>query len=341
MKEKEMLSLRRDDSGKFYARINYSSLDVLQTCMRKADYSFNRKLRTENKSAALIFGTAFHKAMEVWYASGQENRKHISDTCIEYQHVIVGSICNGRPIPIGHGQCSRCSAVSAFIQSAHDNQLSESNNPGPRTIDKGTEIINAFCTERLDEGLSVYSDANGPCIERNFEVELFDSPELHVTYFGTIDLILKDAKGRLYVTDHKTTRSFGVDFFNRIRPNFQYIGYVMGARTALCLDVSDFLVNGAQVTKTMAPAFVRQPITVSQSDIQELLDAVRHNLRNWVVCNSEELYPMSCPNACTMWGGCHYHDICSEPAELREDVIKGIQQTADADKKEDSNAKLN
>jgi hypothetical protein len=315
---KEMMSLSLGSNDQINVKINYSSLDILQSCLKKAEYYFVHNLRGDNHSPALIFGSAIHKAMEVWYSSKLEHRHPHSVECVDFQN----SIENMGVVPPGHDACARCATVYAFIDAARTLGLPSCENPGARTISKGVEILNAFCTERLHDDLSVVYDTHGPIIERYFEFPIAESKTAKITYFGTIDLVLKDEKGRLYVCDHKTTQSFGKDFFNRISPNFQYTGYVLGAVQSLGLDVSDFLVNGIQVTKTLAPAFVRQTVTIGPEQFAELEAAVLFWVSSYAQCSQLNAFPQSCPNSCCMWGGCSYQDLCIAPLAVREKMIE-------------------
>jgi hypothetical protein len=55
-------------------RINYSSLELINTCPRKANYILNQNLIDEDEGEALVFGSAIHKALESWYALPTQSR---------------------------------------------------------------------------------------------------------------------------------------------------------------------------------------------------------------------------------------------------------------------------
>ena len=71
---KEMISISERD-GKTLVRINYSSMDVIQSCLRKAQYLLEEKWKPGDESAAILFGTATHKALEVFYTGLIKERK--------------------------------------------------------------------------------------------------------------------------------------------------------------------------------------------------------------------------------------------------------------------------
>jgi hypothetical protein len=69
---KRMLEVTSDGSGRPVVSINPSSLNLLQTCPRKSEYVLHRHLVPLEKSAPLVFGTAIHAALEVFYSEPRE-----------------------------------------------------------------------------------------------------------------------------------------------------------------------------------------------------------------------------------------------------------------------------
>ena len=65
-----MKRMLEQKDGVFY--INSSSVDLIQTCRRKAYYALERNLRGGDESEAQLFGTAIHRAMEAFYGAPVE-----------------------------------------------------------------------------------------------------------------------------------------------------------------------------------------------------------------------------------------------------------------------------
>lgn len=314
---KEMLSVVRGTNGRYAVRINYSSLSVIQSCKRKALYVLERKLTAKTESAPTLFGRAIHKALEVWYSAPRASRRASTSQCDDVQAVMLGG-----GTPDAHGQCVRCAAIHAFLTAAEP--LSALDSSDKRSRDNGLTILNAYFDHYAGDTLVVAQDALGPIVERRIEMPLLTTARADVTFFGTIDAILRDeTTGTLMVVDHKTTSQLGSDFYNRVRPNFQYTGYVMAVQRALGLAIDVFMSNGIQVAKTKT-AFARQTTRITAEDFEEFVHAVDWAVEDYIDCAESKRWPMSTPDPCTLWGGCGYRAICEVPAVLRENVIEAL-----------------
>lgn len=313
---KEMLSVRRSPEGKTVVKCNFSSLDIRQTCMRKAQLALHKTFQVGTEHAALTFGQAFHKAMEVWYSAPITHRRHGSVTCDDSQALML----SGQP-PLPHADCARCAAVFAFLE--HSRVLSE--NDGARAPENAMNILNNYFDVYLDDPFELLKDDMGPFCERSFEMKIFDGEMLgrptEVWFFGTIDSILRNrATGEVIVADHKTTSSLGKDFFNRIKPNFQYTGYFWAAKEVFGLKPVQFMVNGVQVAKTKQEV-ARQFTSITDEEIEELRQAILWNVLNYLRAEQGGFWPMSTPSACSMWGGCTFKRVCELPSSLHNSML--------------------
>lgn len=313
----EMLSTRMLPDGRTEVRINFSSLDIIATCKRKAYFSLKRKLIASNENAATLFGSSVHAAMEVWYTSQREMRKAATGKCDDFQSLMIAG---QSPDAAAHGQCARCSAVFAFLRTGEPlRNLPEGDK---RCLSNGVAILNNYFDTYSDDPFSILSDEIGPICERKIEFTLLETPTKVVTFFGTIDSVfVNDVTKTVIVVDHKTTSALGSDFYNRIRPNFQYIGYVLAAQTVLGLKSDTFMSNGIQVAKTKS-GLARQVTQVTSEDFDELRLAVDWATDDFLKCVTLETWPQTTPNACTQWGGCQYRPICELPKSMQENIIE-------------------
>lgn len=311
--KKEMLGVGVcPDSGKQVVRINYSSLSLLNTCLRKSDYLLNRGLMSKDQSPPLVFGSAIHKALEVWYLSDPKERK-VLPTSLASKLALeaFGTPQGTHPAFIAAGQFAELMAP-----------LSDLPDEDRRSILNGTKILAAYFSRYKDDGLTVVRDAEGPIIERRVEFTIYEDADLRIQYFGTIDAVLKNEQtGIVCVADHKTTSVLGSQFFNRIKPNHQYTGYVWGAQKCLNLDTKLFLVNGLQVVKTKQD-FARQFTERTEEDFEELRDMVVRVVENYLKSKRTGIWPQNAPDPCTNWGGCAFLKVCEVPKKLRETLIK-------------------
>lgn len=304
--------------------INFSSLDLIQQCMKKAYFRLHRSLAAEIEHPALTTGKGVHKALEVWYAGKREDRKASSwQTDQNISRLLAGQE------PDLTGKDLRVAAIAAYLNETD----SLKNNPNLEARDRSNviNILNAYFDYYLEDEFELFSDKDGPFLERSFELPVplsrnyyeapFEKKPLRIYLHGTIDMILQNAlTGSLVVTDHKTSSSLGKDFINRIKPNFQYTGYFWGAMEYFELQPEYFMVNGLQIAKTKQ-SFLRQRTHISLDEIEDLWLSLEDASRRYLDATFAERWPMSAPNACTMWGGCEYKQVCEVGPKLRENVL--------------------
>jgi hypothetical protein len=116
--------------------INSSSIEIINTCLRKAQYSLERNLRRETESDALVFGTAIHAALAAFY-NGQRDLDYIQKI---FEHEAA---------PLAH----------------LDNDK--------RSIANGKKILERYVATYRDDPWTVYYDDKGPFIERSFELPFY------------------------------------------------------------------------------------------------------------------------------------------------------------------------
>jgi len=311
-----MLNVSKDSLGRIVVEINSSSLDLLQTCLRKADYILNQKLIYGVENDALCFGTSIHKALEHWYSLPMDQRL-----------LAKGDEEQASLYAFGHAleapEEGALESIRQFCKAKWD-VLSHVNENDKRSLHNGIKILKAYFKRYADDGLEVARDAQGPMIERAVEFEMFADDNLVIRYFGLIDVVLRNSvTGAYLITDHKTTSQLGAEFYSRCKPNPQYTGYVWGARECLGIDTNMFMVNGIQVAKTKHE-FARQITTRNEEDFMELLQSTHEVTTRWLRALDAKSFPMSSPNPCSMYGGCNYLKVCEVPDSLKQNVINSI-----------------
>lgn len=312
---KEMLTWTKTPNG-HHVRINYSSLELLQTCPRKAHYALNLNLRQQTDSDALVFGSAIHKALEHWYQLPVEERSLPASLREDAEMFAFGANLD-KPATQGALESLRQFSI------AGNRVLSALPPEDKRSINSGIRILQAYFKRYADDGFVVAKDTFGnPYIERKFTFRLYTDPTLSIDYFGTIDVILENkTTGLIMVADHKTTSMLGKEFYDRCRPNPQYTGYVLGAQQSLNVNTNLFMINGIQTAKTKTE-FARQVTERTEDDFNELRYSVVHHVTNWLRLNNVGIFPQTAPNPCSMYGGCQYRKICEVPNKLKNNVIK-------------------
>lgn len=313
---KEMLSVSQLDSGKTLVRINSSSLSIIQECMRKSHYSLNERWIGQNESPATLFGSAIHKALEVFYLGDPAAR--VLPKYDEVEPLAYGA-------PAGDGLIQK--AIAAFVEKAKP--LEALPPEDKRSIPNGVWILWHYFKSFIDDPyVALIDEAGRPFVERTFTFTLYEDETLRIDYFGTIDLIVKHQTTEdVLVCDHKTSSIVGVDFYNRLKPNAQYAGYLLGAKS-MGVSASGFLVNCLQVkakpktSRGEPPHFPRQVTTRDEEDFMEFRESVVAATQNYLRGRQSGVWPLGHINACAQYGGCTYLEVCAAPPALRENILK-------------------
>ncbi len=326
---KEMLGISEAD-GVTSVRINFSSLSVLQECARKSEYLLIRGLKSNLESPALLFGTAIHKGLEVYYSGERTERKIPS--C--YKEIMQEIGCGLWDEEWGSSLLYR--AARAFVLKAAP--LSALPDDNKRSILTGVWMLQHYFQKYLTDEYVIMRDEHGPVVERKVSMPVYEGPmmgmwgreleKIRIELFGTIDFVMKsEVSGQILPGDHKTASSL-YDFYDKISPNFQYTGYLWACREVLGYDTDLFLVNALQVkqppktARGSEPDFARQITQRTQEDYDELRHAIVDSVSAFLRNRERNYFPMSATGACTArYGSCTYRDICAAPAQLRENII--------------------
>jgi len=313
-----MLEVIRDGSQTL-VRINSSSLSVIQACPRKAKYVLHEKWQAKAKSPALVFGSAIHKALEVFYAWPKAVRE-IPENFVAHADLMA----HGHAEPEKHFLYD---AIAAFVRAAEP--LRALPDTDKRSIASGVWLLGHYFKTYIADAYTTYIDADGPVTERQFCVPLMEDGVLRIELHGQIDLVLRnEATGEILPGDHKTSSQMGSDFFNRVKPNHQYTGYLYGAQQALGIDSENFMVNGIGTkakpltARGGPPTFTRQITKRTPEDIAEFKAAIWEATTSYLRWLDSDVWPIGSVDSCALWGGCGFLDVCSAPNSLRQNILE-------------------
>lgn len=301
-------------------------LSAFRTCPRLFYLRHQRNWVPDVKSTALIFGGAWHSAMDVVWSSWHLFR-------------------NG-PISADTRNAIARDAYLAFVAHwvdsglKHPDELTidDLDELTPRTPGIALEMINAYIEKRE----RLFSDPSFELIsvEQAFSVPLDPDPANPLRYVGRLDKIAR-YQNRTWIFEHKTTSSyrksptvpFRSDFLDSFSPNSQLDGYVFALRLMHGNDAAGIQVDAALVHREVHDGFVIIPVDRHT----HMTDAFIWNVRYWVDAIEDNRAALaSRPNpeldpylvafpqntaACGNYGGCAYRDICctvANPAQLKE-----------------------
>lgn len=322
-KAKEMLTVTKNGE-QTVVRINSSSLGIILACPRKSYYVLHRMLKSMSEAPALLFGLAIHKALEVFYSHPRAER------AIPGDFKTVSDLMAFWPAENRAKQAADnflYKAIDAFITAAQPLQALPDGDK--RSIPNGIWILQEYFKTYINDPYEVYCDEQGPVTERTCETVMYEDPTLKIILFGTLDVVLKNTQTNVILpTDHKTSSIVGNDFFNRLKPNHQYSGYLMLANRVLKLTTQEFLVNCLQVkerpktARGTGPHFTRQVTSRNQHDMVEFEQTVLWAVRSYLFWRDAQSWPLGGVTECTAYGGCQFLEICSSPTQLRENLLE-------------------
>lgn len=314
---KEMLSVSTEGS-KTLVRINSSSLSIIQECMRKAQYSLEEGWRAESQSPATIFGSAVHRALEVFYRAPCEERELLPFE--KYEQLAFGH--PGTPGLV-------TSAIEGFVEK--NMPLAALPETDKRSTQNGIWILWHYFKKFQDDPYIAHVDDKGPFVERGFTSRVYEDGELIIDLFGTIDFVFRDTQsGALIAGDHKTSSGLGFggsSYFDREKPNHQYTAYMLGLNWALKLPVSNFMVNVVEVkakpktARGSAPSFPRQLTNRTEEDFAELVDVLVDSVRRYLEARKTGTWILGPVSACTQYGACQFKQVCASPSSLRQNIL--------------------
>jgi hypothetical protein len=326
---KEMLSVSTE-GGKTRVKINSSSLSIIQACPRKAQYALHEGWKTSDEGAPTLFGKAIHAALETYYLGNPEER-------------ILPKLEELEPLAYGHGVPDNLivRAVAAFVKEAQP--LASLPDSDKRSILNGVWILHEYFKTYINDPYVAYVDAQGPFIERDFVYRLAETDGLIIDIFGRIDFGFQHTQTKaLVIGDHKTASFLnfgGQSYFDREKPNHQYTLYALGAKRVFGLDVEDFMVNVVEVKarpkgpKAKGVSFPRQITKRTEEDFEELKEVITSYVLSYLAYRKKEIWPMGGVDACNLYSGCQFKQVCASPRSLRETLlqnkfIKGVSSEA-------------
>lgn len=315
---KEMLSVKTVN-GQTIVRINNSSLSLLQNCPRKFQYLIEEGFTPKEGSPALIFGSALHHALETFYRAPREERQLPNNYSENMDLMAYGqTLDNEEPLIY--------TATRKFIDEA--SPLANLSPEDKRSIPNGVWILRHYFETYINDPYVIYQHEGEPVVEMRMEHTLHDSAQLKINLFGTVDFVCEnEATGEIIIGDHKTSSVVGNDFYNRLKPNHQYTGYIYLAQETLGLTTDKFLVNCLQVkprpktSRGAPPHFPRQVTTRSPDDIEDFKKTVTTYVKQLLMYKEQNYFPMGSVDACANYGACMFLDVCGAPDNLKSAIL--------------------
>ena len=259
-KRRSLLTPIPDNPGHFLLVLDNSSLEKFTTCPTSAFYYLVKEREAQARNAALVFGGAVHAGLEKFL--------------LRQWHGNIGALEEKAKIDRECGDAAQDSVIVSHFTA----------NPAPpdyRTVEVALEVLRHYRIRATmpDFDWTILADANGPIIERAFElplglVEVGDKIQMpwltdaqyestggfwpdkavfvshiHLAWSGRIDALVH-ANGLARVCDHKTTSIMGDNFAQDFTLSNQVLGYVWAAQQLWPQhNVLGFVVNALHLKK--------------------------------------------------------------------------------------------
>ena len=125
---------------------------------------------------------------------------------------------------------------------------------------------------------------------------------------------------RLWILDYKTTR-YALDdrYFEKYTPNNQMTIYYAAGQIVIDRPIEGIIVDAMQVGATFS-RFRREPIHRSPRQLEAWLTDLTYWLRLAEGFAKANYWPMN-DEACGLYGGCPYRQVCSENPGMRSTIL--------------------
>lgn len=285
-----------------------TSLSMLKECARKYKYGIIDGWTPRDQSVHLIFGIAYHKALE------------------HYEH----ARSRGED-----WQAGVRAAVKFCLQTTWDYNLkrpwtSDDKNKNRFTLVR--TVVWYLCQFKNDM-LETIILANGkPAVELSFRftTDLTAPDGQPYLLCGHLDRLANysvNTAAGIWVNDHKTTKSAieSEDYFDRYSPDNQMSMYSFAGKIVYGIPVKGVIVNAAQVLVTLS-RFRRGFANRTDSTLNEWYNDTKH----WIELAAEyavhDYWPMN-DKSCGLYGGCPFRTICGRAPEVREQwLVAGFKK---------------
>lgn len=170
-----------------------------------------------------------------------------------------------------------------------------------RSPERGKAIFKEY-VERWGEDDVQYGTLG---LEKDFHIDMGDGR----FYVGRLDRVVREvATQQVYVKDHKTTRSLGLNFYRSFRPSVQIDGYCFGCRATFG-QCSGAIINGISIAANPKERFRRDISPRTPAEI----DRFPLRFAEWTKRIEADILMKEFPHnytSCTHWGQCKYLDLC-------------------------------
>lgn len=301
-----------------------TSLGYLKQCPRLYQYQMIDGWQSKSESYHLRFGIEYHTAIEQYHKS--------------------------RAAGLGRTEAIR-EAVHQQLIRVKDWDVDTISLAGKyKNRQTLLELTIDYLDHIKDDSVETYVMENGKAaVELSFRFELDWGPggtnidivdpennkiEFRQPYLlcGHLDQVVS-FNDSLFVMDHKTSKTtLGDYYFDQYTPNNQMTLYSLAAKIVIDSPVRGVIIDGAQIKLEEPHAFKRGMAMRTPEILEEWVEDLRYWLNQAEAYATAGYWPMN-DQACGMYGGCKFRDVCSKSPSTRKVYLKSdFKQLPEADR---------
>jgi hypothetical protein len=320
-----------DPSCPLVLTMDWSSLESLLACNRSAEYKLVHSRTTHTKSA-LIFGAAFHSALECFYKRSPEDTiesiTQLGGRAIQAEYALhpTGAVDDYRTADFCFA--TYCQYVAQYFNETITPYIHEG-----KPLVEFTFVMPVGMTSvptNVFDKWGIGKLTNNPDRESDYSSDAIPNGSTipcRIEWSGIIDALMRMGDGEtLRVCDHKTSSISTNALFDSYSVSMQPIGYVTAMRAAFPdLNIKGFYLNSVICRKPTRTGIsyesYRRPYDYTteqcnewKSDLLALIGELLHNL-------TSKNFPKKTNWCAGKYGACPYLDVCSAPSSQRAMIL--------------------
>lgn len=278
------------------------SRGAFKTCPKYYQYVIINGYTTRYENIHFTFGIGFHAALELYDRKRTEGLSHILSMreAVRYTITYTWDFTRSRPWISDEPTKTRETLIRAVIW-----------------------YLDQFEDDPLE---TMILKDNKPAVELTFHYDsglvssLTSEPYL---LCGHLDRVVNWNLSP-WIVDRKTTKTSLTGnstekFFAKFSPDDQMSGYYFGGTLIFEQPIKGIIIDAGQTAVTFTK-FQRGFTTRSKSQLDEWFTDLTYMFHQAEYYAKENYYPMN-DKSCNNFGGCPFRPICSEPPEMRQELL--------------------
>lgn len=278
-----------------------TSLGAFKRCPRYYQYSMIENWQSKAPKVALEFGIHYHALLEYF-------TKILAETG-DYETALHKTVRKTLTDTVTYDDAGNC------ISWETDNKYRNRN-----TL---LRAVVFHCEKFKNDPLKTYILANNkPATELSFKIQLdLTNPDgENYLLCGHMDKVV-EYHAELFVLDYKTTATaLGDHYFAQYNPDNQISLYTFASSIVLGRPVSGVVIDAAQLL-VGSTRHQRSLVFRTQDQLEEWLQDTYYYIKQAEKMAEENYWPMN-DSSCMKYGKCPYHEVCSKPSCVRENILQ-------------------